>query len=85
MGSPHTIDICKFCHNPVIQWNNTGSWEHLASANMDQAQSRAYQTGGKSTNLSNATLCNSPQIATVIANTAGKTNGNSRTATKKSS
>ena len=36
MGSPHTIDVCGNCKEPIIQWNNTGAWEHLGSANMNQ-------------------------------------------------
>lgn len=28
MGTPHTIDQCVNCGEPVIQYNNTGSWKH---------------------------------------------------------
>jgi hypothetical protein len=84
MGSPHTIDVCKNCGEPVVQWNNTGSWEHLGSARMDQAESRAFRTGSKSHNQSNATLCNSPRLVVEQNSVAGRTNANYRTATKKS-
>ena len=84
MGSPHTIDVCKNCGEPVIQWNNTGSWEHLGSARMDQTESRAYHSGSKSVNLSNATLCATPRLAVEKSSIAGKTDANYRTATKKS-
>jgi hypothetical protein len=84
MGSPNTIDVCKNCGNPVIQWNNTGAWEHLNSATMDQAQSRAYQNGAKSVNLANATLCGTPRLVVEQNSVAGRTNANYRTATKKS-
>lgn len=84
MGSPHTTDICGNCHEPVIQWNNTGAWEHLNSATMDQAQSRAYASGAKSlSGNANATLCVNPQLATEQASVAGRTAGNYRTAKKK--
>ena len=82
MGSPHTIDICANCREPIIQWNNTGAWEHLASATMDQARSRAQQPGAKSRNLSNATICHSAERAKEVTNKSGKNDGNYRTATK---
>lgn len=28
MGTPHTVDICKNCGEPIIQYNNTGAWKH---------------------------------------------------------
>lgn len=28
MGTPHTIDICVNCGEPVIWYNNTGAWKH---------------------------------------------------------
>lgn len=84
MGTPNTIDVCKNCGNPVIRWNNAGAWEHLGSANPDQAQSRAYITGSKSHNQSNATLCNNPRLKVEQESVAGRTAGNYRTATPKS-
>ena len=83
MGVPHTIDVCARCGEPVIQWNNTGSWEHLASARMDQAESRAYVSGAKS-NPEAATICVAPRLAVEKNSIAGKTDANHRTATKKS-
>lgn len=82
MGSPHSTDICANCRNPIVQWNNTGAWEHLNSATMDQAKSRAYQTGSKSVDLSNGTVCNSPHRAVEQASKQGKTVANYRTAAK---
>jgi hypothetical protein len=84
MAGNHTIDVCKYCGDPVIQWNNTGAYEHLNSARLDQAESRAYHSGAQSINLANATLCNSPRLAVEKSSTSGKTDANSRTATKKS-
>ena len=84
MGSPHTIDVCKNCGESVIQWNNTGAWEHLGSADFDQAKSRAYQSGAKSVNLSNGTLCHAPRLAVEKSSVASRTDANYRTATKKS-
>ena len=83
MGSPHSTDICANCREPIVQWNNTGAWEHLSSARMDQAESRAYHTGGKSSNLSNATICNNPRLLVEKNSIAGKTDANYRTATPK--
>lgn len=28
MGTPNTVDVCANCGEPVIQYNNTGSWKH---------------------------------------------------------
>lgn len=28
MGTPHTVDVCKNCGEPVIHYNNTGAWKH---------------------------------------------------------
>lgn len=83
MAANHTIDVCKNCGEPVIQWNNTGSWEHLGSATLDQAMSRAYQTGSKSVNLSNATICHTPRLVVEQNSVAGRT-VSYRTALKKS-
>jgi hypothetical protein len=47
MGTPHTIDICKNCGEPVIQYNNTGAWKHYPEP---------HPTNG------NATDCFSPYI-----------------------
>jgi hypothetical protein len=84
MGATHTIDVCKNCGEPVIQWNNTGNWEHLNSARLDQNESRTYHSGAGSINLSNATICNNPRLAVEKNSIAGKTDANYRTATKKS-
>lgn len=84
MGSPHTTDQCKNCGNPIVQWNNTGPWEHLSSAILDQAQSRAYQSGAKSTNLANGTLCANPRLVVEQKSVAGRTDANYRTAQRKS-
>ena len=84
MGTPNTINICKNCGEPIIQWNNTGAWEHLSSARQDQAESRAYHTGGKSSNLVNATLCNNPRLLVEKNSTSGRTDANYRTATPRS-
>jgi hypothetical protein len=81
MGSPNTVTICANCRTPIIQWNNTGAWEHLNAATADQAKSRAYHTGGSSSNLSNATICNSPRLAVEQQSKSGKTVANYRTAT----
>lgn len=80
MGTPHTTDICGNCRNPIIQWNNTGAWEHLGSANMDQAHSRANLTGAK--NLNDATVCNSPKLLVEQQTVSGRTTANYRTAKK---
>lgn len=84
MGSPHTIDVCKNCGDPVIQWNNTGNWEHLGSATMDQAQSRAYQSGSSSNNYANATICHHPRLAVEQNSVSTRNTANYRTVTKKS-
>lgn len=84
MAANHTIDICKNCGDPVIQWNNTGSYEHLGSGTLDQVQSRAFQTGAKSLNLANATLCHAPRLVTERNSISGRNDANTRTATKKS-
>lgn len=84
MGNPHTTDVCKNCKEPIVQWNNTGAWEHLGSATMDQALSRAYKTGAQSFNQSNATICNNPRLLVEQASVSGRTNANYRTATKSS-
>lgn len=87
MGSPNTIDVCKNCKEPIIQWNNTGAWEHLNSADADQTKSRAYASGAKSLNVGTppaATICVNPRLATETASVAGRTNANYRTATKSS-
>jgi hypothetical protein len=47
VGTPHTIDICKNCGEPVIQYNNTGAWKHYPEP---------HPTNG------NATDCFSPYI-----------------------
>lgn len=60
MGTPHTIDICKNCGEKVIQWNNTGSWEHLGGATLDQTHSRNMRTGTK--NGIAATACILPHV-----------------------
>lgn len=82
MGQPHTTNICKNCGNPIVQWNNTGAWEHLNSGVLDQTQSRAYQSGAKSTNLNNATLCSNPRLVVEQQSVSGRTN-TYRTATPK--
>jgi hypothetical protein len=84
MGTPHTINVCKNCGEPVIQWNNTGPWEHLGSGTMDQAQSRTFVTGSKSHNQVNGSICNSPRLAAEKNSVAGRTDANYRTATPKS-
>lgn len=84
MATNHTIDVCKNCGEPVIQWNNTGNWEHLGSGQLDQNMSRAYQSGNKSVNLSNATLCHTPRLSIEKASVPTRTDANYRTATKKS-
>lgn len=86
MGTPHTIDICGNCHEPVIQWNNTGAWEHLNSANMDQAQSRSYASGAKSLAVGTpgaATTCVNPKLKIEQDSVASRTTANYRTAKKK--
>ena len=86
MGTPHTINQCKNCGEPVIQWNNTGAWEHLNSATVDQNLSRAYASGAKSLNAGTppaATICVNPRLATETASVSGRTNANYRTATPK--
>ena len=82
MGSPHTVDICANCREPIVQWNNTGAWEHLSSATMDQTKSRVQQRGSKSRNLNNGVLCHSAEKAKEVLNKSGKTDANWRTATK---
>lgn len=84
MAANHTIDICKYCGEPVIQWGNVGAWEHLGSGTLNQAESRVMRTGSKSHNQVNATLCNSPRLLVEKNSIAGKTDANTRTATKKS-
>lgn len=83
MGTPHTIDICGNCHEPVIQWNNTGAWEHLNSATMDQAQSRAYVSGAKSFTQTNGTVCPNPKLLIEQNSSPSRTTANYRTAKKK--
>lgn len=79
MGQPHSVDICGNCRNPIIQWNNTGAWEHLASANMDQAQSRAYVNNAKH---EGATVCANPRLLIEQQTVSGRTTANYRTAKK---
>lgn len=79
MGATHTIDVCKNCGDPVIQWNNTGAYEHLGSATMDQALSRKYHGGA-----TNATICNNPRLLVEQNSVSTRTAANYRTATKRS-
>lgn len=81
MGSPHTTDICGYCGEPIIQWNNTGNWEHLGSAEMDQTKSRAYLPNAKTAD--GPTLCSQPKRVQEVASVSGKTNANHRTAKKR--
>lgn len=80
MGTPHTVDVCANCREPIIQWDNTGAWEHLGSADANKDKSRAYLTGAKSGNP--ATICNSPKKKIEQDTVAGRTNANYRTAKK---
>lgn len=79
MGNPHTTDICGNCREPIVQWNNTGAWEHLASATMDQTKSRAYVANAKS---EGATVCASPKKKIEQDTVASRTTANYRTAKK---
>lgn len=80
MGSPHTIDVCGNCKEPIIQWNNTGSWEHVGSANyLNQAESRAYVTNAKG---EGHLICASPFKKVEQDTVASRTTGNYRTAKK---
>jgi hypothetical protein len=79
MGSPHTTDICDNCREPIIQWNNTGAWEHLGSARMDQTESRAYIANAKT---EGHLICANPRKKVEQDNTNGRTNANYRTAKK---
>lgn len=70
MGNPDTYDICKNCHEPVKQVNNTGPWVHVVSHSKGMGVAD--------------TVCVNPRLAVEQANTAGRTTANYRTATKKS-
>ena len=70
MGVPNTIDVCKNCGDPVIQYNNTGAWQHLVS--------HVKGTGIPDTE------CVTPRLAVEQKSIAGKTVANYKTATKKS-
>lgn len=80
MGTPHTVDVCANCREPIVQWDNTGAWEHLGSATMDKDKSRAQRTGSK--NGIAATICNSPKKKIEQDTVAGRTDANYRTAKK---
>lgn len=79
MGSPHTIDVCGNCRNPIIQWNNTGPWEHLAAGTMDQAKSRAYVNNAKH---EGATICANPRLLVEQNSNPTRNTANYRTAKK---
>ena len=79
MGSPHTIDVCGNCKEPIIQWNNTGAWEHLGSATMDQAQSRAYVPNAKG---EGHLVCAHPRLEVEQKTVSTRTTANYRTAKK---
>lgn len=80
MGSPHTIDVCGSCKEPIIQWNNTGAWEHLGSANyLNQTESRAYVANAKS---EGHLVCATPRLKIEQESVSSRTTGNYRTAKK---
>jgi len=79
MGSPNTIDVCGNCKEPIIQWNNTGNWEHLGSANMNQTESRAYVTNAKG---EGHLVCPHPRLLIEQSTVNGRTTANYRTAKK---
>lgn len=70
MGSPDTYDICKNCHEPVKQVNNTGPYVHVVS--------HLKGTGTPDTE------CVNPRLAVEQKSVAGRTTGNYKTATKNS-
>jgi hypothetical protein len=80
MGSPHTTDICGNCGETIVQWNNTGAWEHLASARMDQTESRAYVTNAKG---EGHLICSHPRKLVEQNSVAARNTANYRTALKR--
>lgn len=80
MGTPNTTDICDNCHEPIIQWNNIGNWEHLGSADANQAKSRAYVANASTGEA--ATICASPKKRHEQVTVSGRTTANYRTAKK---
>lgn len=80
MGNPHSIDVCDNCREPIIQWNNTGNWEHLGSGVLDQTISRAHVNGAKSGIP--ATICSSPKKLIEQNSVASRNDANYRTAKK---
>lgn len=79
MGSPHTVDICGNCREPIIQWNNTGAWEHLAAGTMDQAKSRAQVSNAKG---EGHLICATPKLLVEQNTVPSRNTANYRTAKK---
>ncbi len=60
MGTPHTIDVCKNCGEPVIWYNNTGAWKHYPEHPLNAA----------------ATACMLPHVLAVDKVTVGNPSTN---------